>query len=567
MSATKQKKGEAMLPDLEIANRADALPITSIAAKLDIPAETLIPYGHDKAKISYQFLDTLKDKPNGKLILVTAVSPTPAGEGKTTTTVGLGDGLNALGKDAIICLREPSLGPCFGMKGGAAGGGYSQVIPMSDINLHFTGDFHAISAAHNLLAAVLDNHLHWDNELNIDPRRITWRRVVDMNDRSLREITSGLGGPGNGIPRESGFDITVASEIMAIFCLATDLNDLQRRIGNITVGYTRKRAPVTVSDLKAEGAVTALLRDSFQPNLVQTLENNPVLMHGGPFANIAPGCNSVMATKTALKLADFVVTEAGFGADLGAEKFFNIKCQKSGLQPDAVVLVATTRALKMHGGLAKSELVNENTEALLSGCENLGQHIRNIGQFGVPLTVVINEFKNDTAAEHQVIIDFCAGFNVKCIIASHWQDGSSGAKALAEHVIEMLEHQQSQFRTLYDSEMRLWDKARHIARTIYGAEGIIADKKVRSQFAKLEREGYGHYPICMAKTQYSFSTDPLLLGAPTNHEVPIREIRLATGAEFLVVICGDIMTMPGLPRSPASEKISVNENKQIEGLF
>ncbi len=567
MSATKQKKGEAMLPDLEIANRADVQPIASIAAKLEIPPEMLIPYGHDKAKISYQFLDTLQDKPNGKLILVTAVSPTPAGEGKTTTTVGLGDGLNALGKDAIVCLREPSLGPCFGMKGGAAGGGYSQVIPMSDINLHFTGDFHAISAAHNLLAAVLDNHLHWDNELNLDPRRITWRRVVDMNDRSLREITSGLGGPGNGIPRESGFDITVASEIMAIFCLATDLDDLQRRIGNITVGYTRNRAPVSVSDLKAEGAVTALLRDSFQPNLVQTLENNPVLMHGGPFANIAHGCNSVIATNTALKLADYVVTEAGFGADLGAEKFFNIKCQKSGLQPDAVVLVATTRALKMHGGLAKSELVNENTEALLRGCENLGQHIRNIGQFGVPLTVVVNEFKHDTAAEHQVIIDFCAGFNVKCIIASHWQDGSSGAKALAEQVIDMLEHQQSQFRTLYDSEMRLWDKARHIARTIYGAEDIIADKKVRSQFAKLEREGYGHYPVCMAKTQYSFSTDPLLLGAPTNHEVPIREIRLATGAEFLVVICGDIMTMPGLPRSPASEKISVNENKQIEGLF
>ena len=567
MSATKQQKGEAMLPDLEIANRADVLPITSIAAKLEIPPDALIPYGHDKAKISYQFLDTLQDKPNGKLILVTAVSPTPAGEGKTTTTVGLGDALNALDKDTIICLREPSLGPCFGMKGGAAGGGFSQVIPMSDINLHFTGDFHAIGAAHNLLAAVLDNHLHWDNELNLDPRRITWRRVVDMNDRSLREITSGLGGPGNGIPRESGFDITVASEIMAIFCLATDLNDLQRRIGNITVGYTRKRAPVTVTDLKAEGAVTALLRDAFQPNLVQTLENNPVLMHGGPFANIAHGCNSVMATKTALKLADYVVTEAGFGADLGAEKFFNIKCQKSGLQPDAVVLVATTRALKMHGGLAKSELANENTEALLTGCENLGQHIRNIGQFGVPLTVVINEFKNDTAAEHQVIVDFCAGFNVKCIIASHWQHGSSGAKALAEQVIDMLEHQQSQFRTLYDSEMRLWDKARHIARTIYGAEDIIADKKVRSQFAKLERDGYGHYPVCMAKTQYSFSTDPLLLGAPTNHEVPIREIRLATGAEFLVVICGDIMTMPGLPRNPASEKISVNENKQIEGLF
>ncbi|MDE0756614.1 MAG: formate--tetrahydrofolate ligase [Pseudomonadales bacterium] len=567
VKTVKKSKDPVSLSDLEIAEKADKRPIVEIAEKIGIPAEALIQYGHDKAKISYSFIDGLKDKSYGKLILVTAISPTPAGEGKTTTTVGLGDGLCNIGKNAMICLREPSLGPCFGMKGGAAGGGYAQVIPMADINLHFTGDFHAIGAAHNLLAAIIDNHIHWDNDLGIDPRRITWRRVVDMNDRSLREITSGLGGPANGIPRQSGFDITVASEIMAIFCLASDLEDLETRIGNITVGYTRKRVPVKVRELKAEGAMTALLRDAFQPNLVQTLENNPALMHGGPFANIAHGCNSVIATKTALKLADFVVTEAGFGADLGAEKFFNIKCQKSGLQPDAVVLVATTRALKMHGGVAKSSLTEENTKALLAGCSNLGQHIRNIGQFGVPLTVVINAFQCDTAAEHQVIKDHCQEFNVNCIIASHWENGGEGAKELAEHVLEMMEHQHSQFRTLYDSNMGLWDKTRHIARTIYGAEDIIADKKIRAQFARFEREGYGHYPICMAKTQYSFSTDPQLFGAPTGHEVPIREIRLATGAEFLVVVCGEIMTMPGLPRSPASESISVDADRHIVGLF
>lgn len=555
------------LSDLEIADRADKRPISEVALKLGIKHEELIPYGHDKAKICYPFLESLENREDGKLILVTAISPTPAGEGKTTTTVGLGDGLCALGKKAMICLREPSLGPCFGMKGGAAGGGYAQVIPMADINLHFTGDFHAIGAAHNLLSAVIDNHLHWDNDLDLDSRRITWRRVVDMNDRSLRDITCGLGGHTNGIPRQSGFDITVASEIMAIFCLATNLEDLENRIANITVGHTRKRVPVTVRQLKVEGAMTALLRDAFQPNIVQTLENNPALMHGGPFANIAHGCNSVIATKTALKLADYVVTEAGFGADLGAEKFFDIKCRKAGLQPNAVVIVATTRALKMHGGVSKADLKEENVKAVVAGCSNLGQHIRNIGQFGVPLTVAINEFSSDTEAEHQAIKDFCQEFNVECTVATHWEHGSKGAEDLAKKVLDMIEHQQSQFRTLYDSNMSLWDKTRHIARTIYGAEDIIADKKIRAQFKRFEKEGYGAYPICMAKTQYSFSTDPQLLGAPTGHEVPIREIRLATGAEFLVVVCGEIMTMPGLPKKPASEGISVDANKQIVGLF
>jgi formate--tetrahydrofolate ligase len=553
--------------DLEIAQAANKLPISDIASRLGIPNEHLIPYGHDKAKIGYDFLEGLEDKPDGKLILVTAISPTPAGEGKTTTTVGLGDALCELGKNAIICLREPSLGPCFGMKGGAAGGGYAQVVPMADINLHFTGDFHAIGAAHNLLSALIDNHIHWENQLDIDSRRITWRRVVDMNDRALREITSGLGGPFNGIPRQSGYDITVASEIMAIFCLATDLNDLKKRIGNIVIGYTRKRAPVTVSQLKAEGAMTALLRDAFQPNLVQTLENNPAIMHGGPFANIAHGCNSVIATKTALKLSDYVVTEAGFGADLGAEKFFNIKCRKADLHPDAAVLVATTRALKMHGGVARDNLIEENVDAVRKGCRNLGRHIRNIGQFGVPVTVAINHFITDTEAEHAAIRDFCTEFGVKCTVSSHWEHGGKGATALANEVVSMIDHQKSQFRTLYSDQISLWEKARRIARTIYGAEDIIADKKVRAQFKQFEESGYGHFPVCMAKTQYSFSTDPLLLGAPTGHDVPIREIRLATGAEFIVVVCGDIMTMPGLPRKPASENISVNEDRRIVGLF
>ena len=557
----------SFLTDLEIANQANKKHINHIAKQIDVPEEALIVYGNDKAKINYDFLDKCKDKKDGKLILVTAISPTPAGEGKTTTSVGLVDGLCHNGKKAMICLREPSLGPCFGMKGGAAGGGYAQVVPMTDINLHFTGDFHAIGAAHNLLSALIDNHIHWENDLNIDPRRITWKRVVDMNDRSLRDITCGLGGTGNGIPRQSGFDITVASEIMAVFCLASDLEDLEKRIGNIVFAYTRKLEPVRVHQLKAQGALTALLRDAFQPNLVQTLENNPALMHGGPFANIAHGCNSVIATKTALKLADYVVTEAGFGADLGAEKFFDIKCRKAGLTPDAVILVATTKALKMHGGVKKEDLKEENIDAVKEGCKNLAKHIRNIGHFGVPVTVAINEFYTDTENEHQAIIDFCKNLNVVCKISSHWENGGAGASDLATHVADLVDSSESSFRTLYDDEMSLWDKTRHIARTIYGAEDILADKRVRDKFAQFEKEGFGNYPICMAKTQYSFSTDPLLMGAPTGHDVPIREVRLCSGAEFIVVVCGAIMTMPGLPRKPASEAIGVDKDKNIEGLF
>jgi formate--tetrahydrofolate ligase len=553
--------------DIDIAQAAIKRPIVEIAANLGIPADNVIPYGHDKAKITYDFLKTVEGKPDGKLILVTAISPTPAGEGKTTTTVGLGDGLCSIGKKAIMCLREPSLGPCFGMKGGAAGGGYAQVVPMTDINLHFTGDFHAIGAAHNLLSAVIDNHIHWDNQLNIDPRRITWRRVVDMNDRALRDITSGLGGPGNGIPRQSGFDITVASEIMAVFCLANDLDDLRERISNIVIGYTRDRLPVRVKKLNVEGAMTALLRDAFQPNLVQTLENNPSLMHGGPFANIAHGCNSVIATKTALKLANYVVTEAGFGADLGAEKFFDIKCRKAGLKPDAVVLVATMKALKMHGGVAKPDLNSENVGAVVKGCENLGRHIENIGRFGVPVTVAINHFITDTAAEHQAVHEFCAKHGVTCTVSSHWEHGSKGAEKLAREVLNIIENTESKFSPLYRDDIPLWDKVKSIAQSIYGATDIIADRKIRDQFAQFEKDGYGHYPICMAKTQYSFSTDPQLLGAPSGHDVPIREIRLAAGAEFIVVICGAIMTMPGLPRKPSSENISVDGDKKITGLF
>jgi formate--tetrahydrofolate ligase len=553
--------------DLEIANNAKKKHIKDVASSLSIPEEALIVYGNDKAKINYNFLDSCKDKKDGKLILVTAISPTPAGEGKTTTSVGLVDGLCHIGKKAMICLREPSLGPCFGMKGGAAGGGYAQVVPMTDINLHFTGDFHAISAAHNLLSAIIDNHIHWENSLNIDPRRITWRRVVDMNDRSLRDITCGLGGTGNGIPRQSGFDITVASEIMAVFCLASDLEDLQERVGNIVIGYTRKLEPVKVSQLNAQGAITALLRDAFQPNLVQTLENNPAFMHGGPFANIAHGCNSVMATKSALKMADYVVTEAGFGADLGAEKFFDIKCRKAGFSPDAVVLVATTKALKMHGGVKKDDLKDENVQAIKDGCKNLERHIQNISKFGVPVTVGINEYYTDTKEEHQAIIDFCENLGVVCKISSHWSDGGKGAADLATHVAELADSNSAKFKTLYDDGMPLWEKTEHIAKNIYGASGIIADKKVRNKFKKLEEDGFGNYPICMAKTQYSFSTDPLLLGAPSGHEVPIREVRLCSGAEFIVVICGEIMTMPGLPRKPASENIGVDKNKNIEGLF
>ncbi|MDA8916434.1 formate--tetrahydrofolate ligase [Gammaproteobacteria bacterium] len=557
----------SFLSDLEIANQANKKHINDIAKQIDVPEEALIVYGNDKAKINYDFLDKCKDKKNGKLILVTAISPTPAGEGKTTTSVGLVDGLCHNGKKAMICLREPSLGPCFGMKGGAAGGGYAQVVPMTDINLHFTGDFHAIGAAHNLLSALIDNHIHWENDLNIDPRRITWKRVVDMNDRSLRDITCGLGGTGNGIPRQSGFDITVASEIMAVFCLASDLEDLENRIGNIVFAYTRNLEPVRVHQLNAQGALTALLRDAFQPNLVQTLENNPALMHGGPFANIAHGCNSVMATKTALKLADYVVTEAGFGADLGAEKFFDIKCRKAGLAPDAVVLVATTKALKMHGGVKKEDLKDENIDAVTEGCKNLAKHISNIEQFGVPVTVAINEFYTDTKDEHQAIIDFCKNLNVVCKISSHWENGGAGASDLAAHISDLVDSTESSFKTLYEDDMSLWEKTRHIARTIYGADDIIADQRVRNKFAQLEKEGFGNYPICMAKTQYSFSTDPLLMGAPTGHEVPIREVRLCSGAEFIVVVCGAIMTMPGLPRKPASEAIGVDKDKNIKGLF
>ena len=555
------------LSDLEIASAASKKDIKEIGNSLGIPEESLIPFGNDKAKITYDFIDSCKDKDDGKLILVTAISPTPAGEGKTTTSVGLVDGLCHIKKNAMICLREPSLGPCFGMKGGAAGGGYAQVIPMTDINLHFTGDFHAIGAAHNLISAVIDNHIHWENSLNIDPRRITWKRVVDMNDRSLRDITCGLGGTGNGIPRQSGFDITVASEIMAVFCLASSLQDLEERVSNITIGYSRDLEPVTVKQLNVHGAVTALLRDSFQPNLVQTLENNPALMHGGPFANIAHGCNSVIATKTALKLADYVVTEAGFGADLGAEKFFDIKCRKAGLSPDGVVLVATTKALKMHGGVLKEDLKAENDAAITAGCKNLERHINNIGQFGVPVVVAINAYATDTLAEHQAIIDFCKGLNVECRISSHWSDGGKGAASLAEYVVEMVDSQESNFKPLYSDEMNLWDKTKYIAQNIYGADDIIADKKVRDQFAQFDKNGYSNYPICMAKTQYSFSTDPSLMGAPSGHEVPIREIRLCSGAEFIVVVCGAIMTMPGLPRKPASENIGVDKDKNIEGLF
>ena len=553
--------------DIEIAREAILKPITEIAEKLEIPSNALQPYGYDKGKLTTEFIDSLKHKKDGKLILVTAISPTPAGEGKTTTTVGLGDGLNSIGKKTIMCLREPSLGPCFGMKGGAAGGGYAQVVPMEDINLHFTGDFHAIGAAHNLLSALIDNHIHWDNKSGLDPRRVTWKRVMDMNDRTLRDITIGLGGPGNGTPRQSGFDITVASEIMAIFCLATDLDDLSRRIGNIVIGYTRDLKPVHARDVNAPGAMTVLLKDAFMPNLVQTLENNPAFIHGGPFANIAHGCNSVIATRTALKLADYVVTEAGFGADLGAEKFYDIKCRKAGLSPDAVVLVATARALKMHGGVAKDQLTGENLNAIVKGCENLGRHIRNLSQFGVPVTVAINRFSADTEGELNAIRDYCSGLGVKAFDCNHWGEGSKGTQDLAQHIVEVADSGQAQFHTLYDDNMPLWDKARHIARILYGANDIIADKKVRNQFAKFEADGYGSFPICMAKTQYSFSTDPALMGAPSGHEVPVREVRLSAGAEFIVAVCGDIMTMPGLPRTPSADIIRLNDDNQVEGLF
>ena len=557
-----------MKTDIEIAREAEPKAIDKIADQLGIGEEYLERYGKFKSKIDLSInQEQLKDSKNGKLILVTAISPTPAGEGKTTTSVGLVDGLCHIGKKAMICLREPSLGPCFGMKGGAAGGGHAQVIPMTDINLHFTGDFHAIGAAHNLLSALIDNHIHWDNELDIDSRRITWKRVVDMNDRSLRDITCGLGGVGNGIPRQSGFDITVASEIMAIFCLASDIDDLKKRIGNIVIGYSRSNEPIRAKQLNADGAITALLKDAFQPNLVQTLENNPAFIHGGPFANIAHGCNTVVATKLALKLADYVVTEAGFGADLGAEKFFDIKCRKSGLKPDAVVLVATTKALKMHGGVTKDNLGAENVDAVTKGCKNLKRHIENIKKFGVPVMVAINDYVTDTKDEHAAIIQYCKEIGVECRISSHWEKGGKGASELAEEVVKIADSNSSDFKPLYDNKMSLWDKTQFIAKNIYGASEIIADKKVRNQFKKLEDDGFGEYPICMAKTQYSFSTDPLLMGAPSGHDVPVREVRLSAGAEFIVVVCGEIMTMPGLPRVPASEGIDVDDEGLIQGLF
>ena len=557
-----------MKTDIEIAREAEPRKINAIADQLGISDEYLELYGKYKCKVDLSINnEKLKNKKNGKLILVTAISPTPAGEGKTTTSVGLVDGLCQIGKNAMICLREPSLGPCFGMKGGAAGGGYAQVIPMTDINLHFTGDFHAIGAAHNLLSALIDNHIHWDNQLDIDPRRITWKRVVDMNDRSLRDITCGLGGTGNGVPRQSGYDITVASEIMAVFCLASDFSDLQKRIGNIVVGYTRSNEPVRASQLNADGAIAALLKDAFQPNLVQTLENNPAFIHGGPFANIAHGCNSVVSTKAALKLADYVITEAGFGADLGAEKFFDIKCRKSGLEPDAVVLVATTKALKMHGGIKKEDLGIENVDAVTKGCKNLEKHIENIGKFGVPVVVAINNYVTDTKNEHAAIIDYCKNIGVECKISSHWENGGLGAVDLAEEVAKIADSNSAEFKALYDNKMSLWDKTQYIAQNIYGAADIIADKKVRNQFKKLEDDGFGEYPICMAKTQYSFSTDPLLMGAPSGHDVPIKEVRLSAGAEFIVVVCGDIMTMPGLPKIPAAENIDVDDKGLIQGLF
>ena len=556
-----------MKSDIEIARAASMQPIVEVAKKIGIPEDAVLNYGKFKGKISLDFINTLKDKSDGKLVLVTAMTPTPAGEGKTTTTVGLGDSLNAIGKKAIICLREPSLGPCFGMKGGAAGGGFSQVVPMEDINLHFTGDFHAIGAAHNLLSALIDNHIYWGNELGIDVRRVTWKRVLDMNDRSLREIVSSLGGPGNGYPRETGFYITVASEVMAILCLANDLEDLERRLSNIVIGYTRDKKAITAKQLEAHGAMTVLLKDAMMPNLVQTLENSPAFVHGGPFANIAHGCNTVLATKTALKLGDFVVTEAGFGADLGAEKFFNIKCRKSGLTPSAAVVVATVRALKMHGGVAKENLGKENIEALKSGLENLGRHIRNLGQFGVPAIVAVNEFTGDTEAEFNEIKKYCENLGVKAILCSHWSTGSKGATDLAKEVVALTNDKTTQFRTLYENSMTLWDKTSLIAKSMYGADEVIADKTIREQFKSLQEAGYGEFPICMAKTQYSFSTDPNLKGAPSGHAVPIKEVRLAAGAEFIVVVAGEIMTMPGLPRVPAANTIKLNKESEIVGLF
>jgi len=553
--------------DIEIARAAKKRPIQEIGAKLNIDSDDLLPYGHDKAKVSQRLIDSVQDREDGKLILVTAINPTPAGEGKTTTTVGLGDGLNAIGKNAAICIREASLGPCFGMKGGAAGGGYAQVVPMEDMNLHFTGDFHAITSAHNLLSAMIDNHIYWGNALEIDIRRVAWRRVLDMNDRALRQITASLGGVANGFPREAGFDITVASEVMAILCLARNLDDLQKRLGDIIVAYRRDRSPVYCRDIKADGAMTVLLKDAMQPNLVQTLENNPAFVHGGPFANIAHGCNSVTATTTALKLADYVVTEAGFGADLGAEKFMNIKCRKAGLAPSCVVVVATVRAMKMNGGVAKADLGAENVDAVNAGCPNLGRHIENVKSFGVPVVVAINHFVTDTDAEVDAVKAYVETQGSEAILCKHWAHGSEGTKELATRVAQIADAGESNFAPIYPDDMSLFDKIDTIAKRIYRADEVIADSKIRDQLKKWEEQGYGNLPVCMAKTQYSFSTDPSLRGAPTGHAVPVREVRLSAGAGFIVAICGEIMTMPGLPRVPSAEQIMLNDAGEIEGLF
>lgn len=553
--------------DIEIAREASPKHIYEIGEKLGISEKHLLPYGHDKAKVSAEFIKSLEGKKDGKLILVTAINPTPAGEGKTTTTVGLGDGLNRIGKKAAICIREASLGPNFGMKGGAAGGGYAQVIPMEDMNLHFTGDFHAITSAHNLLSAMIDNHIYWGNALDIDVRRIAWRRVLDMNDRALRQITASLGGVANGFPREAGFDITVASEVMAILCLASDLVDLEKRLGDMIVAYRRDRTPVYCRDIQAEGAMTVLLKDAMQPNLVQTLENNPAFVHGGPFANIAHGCNSVVATKTALKLADYVVTEAGFGADLGAEKFFDIKCRKAGLKPSAVAIVATIRALKSNGGVAKDALNNENVEALKKGCANLGRHLENLKKFGVPAVVAINKFHTDTDAEIAAIKEYVATQGTVAILCEHWAKGSEGTEELANKIVELVDSGVANFKPLYPDEMSLIEKIRTVAQSIYRADDIVVDSKILNQLKEWEDAGYGNLPVCMAKTQYSFTTDPNLRGAPTGFTVPVREVRISAGAGFIVAVTGEIMTMPGLPRKPAAETIRLNDKGLVEGLF
>ena len=555
--------------DIQIAREAKMQPIKDILAKINVPDESsaFSPMGRHIAKINLEYLDSLKSKKEGKLILVTAITPTPAGEGKTTTSVGLNDGLNKIGKKSIVCLREPSLGPSFGMKGGAAGGGYAQVVPMEQINLHFTGDFHAITSAHNLLSALIDNHIYWGNKLNIDVRRIVWKRVLDINDRALRSININLGGVANGFPREDGFDITVASEIMAIFCLANNLEDLENRIGNITVAYTREKKPIYAKDLKAQGPMTVLLKEAIRPNITQTLENNPAIIHGGPFANIAHGCNSVIATKAGLKLADYVVTEAGFGADLGAEKFLDIKCRKSDLKPSCVVIVATIRALKMHGGVAKDDLKNENVEALKKGLVNLERHVENVKKFGLPVAIAVNHFIKDTDDEVKALVDFCNKLGIKASLCTHWANGGEGTKELASHVADLCEKNENKFKFLYESKTPLFKKIETIAKEIYRANEVIADTKIRDQLKSFEEAGYGELPICVAKTQYSFSTDPNLKGAPTGHSLPIREIRLSSGAEFIVVVCGAIMTMPGLPRVPAADSIKLNKKGEIEGLF